>query len=51
MVLIDLIDLFPNNFRYEILRFRARRSKNYEAYRSEAEILRSSYDVGLPLLE
>ena len=27
-----LLDLSPNNFRYEIFRFRARRSKNYEAY-------------------
>ena len=27
-----VLDLSPNNFRNEIVRFRARRNKNYEAY-------------------
>ena len=31
-VIPSLIDLSPYNFRSEIFRFRARRSKNYEAY-------------------
>ena len=39
----DSIDLSPNNFRHEIFRFRARRSKNYEAY--TVYMLNNFYEV------
>ena len=46
---INLLDLSPYNFRYEIPRFRARRSKNYEAY--TVYMLNNFYEVVAEILE
>ena len=43
------IDLLINYFRYEISRFLARRSKNYEAY--TAYMLNNFYEVGAEIWE
>jgi len=41
---MHILDLSPYNFRHEIFRFRARRSKNYEAYTEY--MLNNFYEVG-----
>ena len=49
MEFVFLLDLPPYNVRYEIPRFQARRSKNYEAY--TVYMLNNFYKVVAEILE